>query len=535
MSPSRSNLTDRAKRYRAQNAVRGERRCVLCNARGRLDVMHLDGNESNGEPQNLAHGCRSCNGKLAAAFKRIGAGVPTNQYNPSKGGVPTFQQYVWAVTQHSRGAHDEGGVVIHATPKSKRIEYARRIADLKASRHNLWPFSSKATSSGQTLPASARSASRYESPRTAVREKSLSYKGYRLYGSDQAGWRTSLGSGDSVFDSEKDVKAFITSWNRKNPKVNPGSGAFERCVQKVEAKGGAYDPRAVCAAAGRKKYGAKKFAAMAQAGKRKAARNVDPTTAAMLGEEFVKIGSKLKKKATGNPQFFLVANESGQRPPVSRHYDRDGAEAKKDKLNAQGAKGGPFAVFIGDPDYFARVGYGMKRLNPADAAAEMFQKFHGRPSGEVVEVRKDLHYHGNLAALGELEKLTVKANDGGLVDLEGFGDAVLCSNERGTQLYIEGGDQAVKLSAFGIGKPYHDVEDLGEVTKLWYFTTKDHLGDQGGEASYHHTLSEERKTRMFYGFGERRAPKPRLLYDVLNQALAFAGGEYSVEPEGIRN
>ena len=173
--------------------------------------------------------------------------------------------------------------------------------------------------------------------------------------------------------------------------------------------------------------------------------------------------------------------------------------------------------------------------NPADAAAEMYQKFHGRPSGEVVEVEKDVHYHGNLAALGELEKLTVRANDGGLVDLEGFGDAVLCSNERGTQLYVEGGDQAVKLSAFGIGKPYHDIEDLGEVVKLWYFTTKDHLGDQGGEASYHHKLSEENKTRMSYGFGEKRAPKPRLLYDVMNEALAFAGGEYTVEPEGIRN
>ena len=175
------------------------------------------------------------------------------------------------------------------------------------------------------------------------------------------------------------------------------------------------------------------------------------------------------------------------------------------------------------------------KRNPAGAAASMYEKFHGRPSGELVEVDKPVHYHAHRAALGELEKLTVKSNDGGLVDLEGFGDAVLCSNERGTQLYIEGGDQAVKLSAFGIGKPYHDVEDLGEVTKLWYFTTKDHLGDQGGEASYHHTLSEEKKTRMSYGFGERRAPKPRLLYDVLNQGLAFAGGEYSVEPEGIRN
>jgi hypothetical protein len=106
----------------------------MCGARGgRLDVMHLDGNEANGESQNLAHACRRCNSRLAHAFKRIGAGVRTRQYNPSSG-VPTFQQYVWAVTHHSRGDRDEGGAIIHATPKSKRIEYARRIADLTKSR-----------------------------------------------------------------------------------------------------------------------------------------------------------------------------------------------------------------------------------------------------------------------------------------------------------------------------------------------------------------------------------------------------------------
>lgn len=127
MSTARVNITDRAKRYRAQNAVTGPRKCVLCGSKSDLGVMHLDGNESHGEPANLAYGCRSCNGKLAAAFKRIGAGRPTNQYNPSQG-VPTFAQYAWAVSNHSRGEHDEGGAVIHATPKHKRIEYARRIA-----------------------------------------------------------------------------------------------------------------------------------------------------------------------------------------------------------------------------------------------------------------------------------------------------------------------------------------------------------------------------------------------------------------------
>jgi hypothetical protein len=65
--------------------------------------------------------------------------VPIQQYNPSSG-VPTFQQYVWAVTHHSRRSHDEGGAIIHATPKSKRVEYAHRIADIKRSRRSEVPF-----------------------------------------------------------------------------------------------------------------------------------------------------------------------------------------------------------------------------------------------------------------------------------------------------------------------------------------------------------------------------------------------------------
>jgi len=127
-----NDITDRAKRYRAQSRVTGPRRCVICGGRQNLGVMHLSGNESDGEPANLAYGCKSCNGKLGAAFKSIGAGRPTNQYNPASGHVPTFEQYKWAVTHHTRGEHDEGGKVIHATPKHKRIEYAKRIAAFAA-------------------------------------------------------------------------------------------------------------------------------------------------------------------------------------------------------------------------------------------------------------------------------------------------------------------------------------------------------------------------------------------------------------------
>jgi hypothetical protein len=56
-------------------------------------------------------------------------------------------------------------------------------------------------------------------------------------------------------------------------KVNPdklGSGTrFARCVKAVAEKGGAYDPKAVCASAGRKKYGARKMASMAKAGRKR--------------------------------------------------------------------------------------------------------------------------------------------------------------------------------------------------------------------------------------------------------------------------
>jgi hypothetical protein len=348
--------------------------------------------------------------------------------------------------------------------------------------------------------------------------------------------------------------------------VNPGTGAFERCVEAVSEKGGAYDPRAVCAAARRKKYGAKRFQSMALAGRERAARNVGEGYGVSYKDSpEMEVRAKQSARKRGgygsseSPWMYFETlqdfnehlrglEDQANRQRVSfswriQRKERGGwQQYDGDKGTVKPAAAGNPVV---DPTVAAYLGTELTKLggklrkkagrNPADAAAEMYEKFHGRPSGEVVEISKEVFYHGNLAALGELEKLTVRANDGAVVDLEGFKGAILCSNERGTQLYIEGGDQAVKLSAFGIGKPYHDIEDLGEVVKLWYFTTKDHLGDQGGEASYHHRLSEEGKVRMQQDFGKRHVPRPRLVYDTQNRALGFAGGEYTVEPEGIRN
>jgi hypothetical protein len=55
------------------------------------------------------------------------------------------------------------------------------------------------------------------------------------------------------------------------PKLGSGK-RFEACVKAVSARGGAYDPDAVCASRGIRKYGKKKMAKLARAGKKRAAR-----------------------------------------------------------------------------------------------------------------------------------------------------------------------------------------------------------------------------------------------------------------------
>lgn len=72
----------------------------------------------------------------------------------------------------------------------------------------------------------------------------------------------------------------------KNPARVGSGGRFQRCVEAVAASGSADDPAAVCAAAGRRKYGAAKFAAMAAAGRRRAGRHNPLDDAARLYEEF---------------------------------------------------------------------------------------------------------------------------------------------------------------------------------------------------------------------------------------------------------
>ncbi len=402
---TRVNLTDRAKRYRAQNAVEGPRVCCICGAKGpdaHLGVMHLTGNEDHGEKENLAYGCKSCNGKLAAAFKTLGLGRPTNQYNPAKKIPPTFEQYSWAVasgerdyypnsTRHAKGVHDEAGAIIHRTPKHLRIEYAKRIA----------------RAAGKTKKA-----------------------------------------------------AFADRWNPA------GRSTMAEWIADFKRQG--------------REVGLKDR------------KSEFPT---------FRDGNEMRRQA----EYMADTAVNYYNVPAS----------KKSALVSA----------------FTSAYSKAWRRNPAGASSELYEEFHGRPSAELVTVKKRVHRHEHLASLGVLKLLVVDGLDGKRHNIGGFGkNCLLCSSETKDQLFVEGGDQAIDVREFGI-KAAHEREVLGALFSVEYHTTKDHLGDEGGTANYVHEFCTTNK-----GGRHVRVPGakyPTLIYDRVNEVLLISGGSYIIRREGI--
>jgi hypothetical protein len=181
--------------------------------------------------------------------------------------------------------------------------------------------------------------------------------------------------------------------------------------------------------------------------------------------------------------------------------------------------------------YAVCSGLRKKKKNPAAEAIQGYEDFHGKPPDEFVTVSRQVHFHKHLSGAGKLKKLVVlPVNGKQRVMLTGFGGALLAFNEARSQLFIEGGDQTVDLAVFGIDEP-HELETLGQVKAIEYFTTKDHLGDEGGTATYVHkfrTTNEDGKHVTI-----RIARYPDLIYRVLDKQLEFSGGSYTILPEGI--
>ncbi len=138
------NVTDRAKRYRAQAAIPKEKNppCYLCGHPKPRDVEHIDGNEANDQPHNLAKACRSCNTTKGRTFAQNGLGTKTRQYNPARKGTgtgaKTMAQYVKAVFVLKHGSDQmelqEAIDLIHNTPPEDRSKFAREIYSRRRSR-----------------------------------------------------------------------------------------------------------------------------------------------------------------------------------------------------------------------------------------------------------------------------------------------------------------------------------------------------------------------------------------------------------------
>ncbi len=179
----------------------------------------------------------------------------------------------------------------------------------------------------------------------------------------------------------------------------------------------------------------------------------------------------------------------------------------------------------------ARKATTRKKRNPADASVEAYVDFHGREPGEFVTITEKVHHHKHLAAAGDLRYLKViTLDETAIVTIDKMGGAILAFNEQRNQLFVRGGNQGVNLKDFGITQA-HELETLGTLKDIGYFTRKDHLGDEGGTALYRHTFrtTNENGKHVTVKF----ARYPQVIYRVRDKQLEFSGGSYVIRAEGI--
>ena len=317
---------------------------------------------------------------------------------------------------------------------------------------------------------------------------------------------------------------------RRNPKAK---SAFDKCVADVAKKGGAYDPHAVCAAAGRKKYGAAEMARRAAAGKKRAARG-NPASVLVDGREIFTGSTQeaaalaARLKAEGHRKVTTAVAAKGAKHGWKRNHGKKSMRALQKGLSKK-----PGSAPLKS---FARKWAKGKRnpKNPLDTSQSAYEGFHGeKPKGSVT-VQERAHFHTHVWAVGKLVLLKIQLPPdrrqpgySNVVDVEFDYDrkkdpAFLTANESRDQLFIDGGDQAVDLKVFGIDTP-HEKELLGYLKSVWYFTDKKHLGNEGGLAIYKHKL------------GEEGGELPAVVYRVRDKRLEIVGGSYTIPDEGVRN
>lgn len=247
------------------------------------------------------------------------------------------------------------------------------------------------------------------------------------------------------------------------------------------------------------------------AGKAKAAKKGARKSAKKRKAATKRTQNTAKRTGTKRP-----AGRSTRRPKGSKARSSKSAKAFKHAHRVNKGRKSTQRVQAMSKAAARRVG---RKKNDGDAAAiAEYNRFHGRDPDVVITGSNDVHEHERFAGLGKLWELAVLGVNGEPIELSHFRGAVLCSDVKGKQLYIKGGDQKVDLDEFDIGTP-HESELLGFLVAVSYETTKDHLTpEDGGHAIYEHVFEE---------------PLPALVYDVRNKLLSIVGGSYELLDVGI--
>jgi hypothetical protein len=489
---ARRNITDRAFRYRAQaSAPTTEKSCAYCGAKrgASIDVGHVDGHEENNDPQNLIWTCRPCNVAAGNTLRAAGLGRVTNQYNggrrsnpAKKAGAQSLGQWIQAVgaiTPHQdrgeRGLVSDMDVraavqMIRDTPQSRRSKFAAELNRHKSAQARSNPKRQNMWpfSDARTSPRQTTAASGGIAKFSAgVKAKAKK----AVASAKKSGAYESIPTAAAIERAyASGAKTLNEALEMAGARMNPPR--FDRCVKDVKKKGRGVNAYAVCTASGTR----------------------NPS------------GISIVPSSRRKGMWTVLVNGV----PRTTKPTLKGAEGYARRLQTDN-----------EPP----------KRNPADEAIAGYQDFHGRPPEEFVEVSRKVHFHSNLSGAGELKRLVVLAVDGkSVVTLTKFKRAILAFNEKRNQLFVEGGDQAVDPGDFGITSP-HELETLGRVKKIDYFTRKDHLGSEGGTATYQHTFRTTNEDGRHVTI--RIARYPDLIYRVLEQHLEFSGGSYEILPEGI--
>ena len=464
-------ITDRGYRYRANQAIPEHPKvCVFCgSSREKLMVAHLDGHEENTEENNLSWSCRSCNSLSSNTLRNAGKGRLTRQFNPSRGArnVGEWMQAVGAITPHIYRG-DRG--ISSTMPVSEAVAIIRATPHARRSQ-----FASELRKYKSSRSRERGNPARRKNSWTGEEDDLIQHARTSREPEELASlFLYGESQGDSgLMDA---VRGRVRSLGLKRSDFQFNPAKFDRCVKEVQRRGGgAVNAYAVCTAAGTRDPG-KKRNAMSRSDKK-------------VLKDFQRYGSTIATYSIPGLWEGLTLADAFKNP--------------------------------------------VQKKNPSGEAQQVYQEFHGEPPSETVIVEKKVHFHKHLASAGELRKLEVRRRvDRGVTTLTRFKGALLAFNEAKNQLFVEGGDQTVSLEAFGIDRnEAHEMETLGQVLSIDYFTNKTHLGEEGGEATYEHGF------RMTNENGKHVTVKiaryPDLIYSVPNEQLYFSGGSYLIRAEGI--